>query len=240
MLQSYCALPRNNALELCTATPGSRKRLGDDGHARALHGEPSSKGRHAEIRQLRKKGNRRRGIATLWTAEALATLRAWWCADRRHVREPRCARGVRWTRQQPGLSAMRRLFCDQRAANEAGGANVARLCLGVAGHTAAGGTSSATVASAGSLSWSQDGDDGRGRRQRMLHPYTVAKIMVCLLCGAALLGWGLSRWCSRRQRRPRLEAVQAADELGEVVGSSAAARRRPAHSKRRWRGDSSV
>jgi hypothetical protein len=177
-------------------------------------------------------------------------LRAWWCADLRHAREPRCARGVRWTRQQPGLSAMRRLFCAQSLPTNSTGAAAARLCLGATG--AAGAAVYEGSASASSADVYSDevpsrlrsgggiaGSGGRSRRQYSCSKWCVLKLMVGLLALAAFVGWSVRHHLIGRRAALKAHAadVHVAEELpppamtpaleeGVVSGSGAAARRR--------------
>lgn len=234
MLRSFCALATSRRLEVCTnrahttPAPQRRRRPAQNG-ARAGKGKGKGKskgGVHAPASTGRAVNKRRRhsggprGIAALWTPEALALMRAWWCADRRHTREPRCARGVRWTRQQPGLSAMRRLYCAQNAAplssstsvpNASKSTPTMRLCLGSEGAAGAAvyeGSSAGTdvygtiVPSELRSGGGTAGVGGNGRARRPTHVVrqsTVLKLMIAMLALAALIGWKARHHCIGRR-----------------------------------------
>ena len=161
-------------------------------------GSSSSGGKDLSARKKKKK----RGIAVLWSADVLSLLRAWWCADRRHMREPRCSRGVRWTRQQPGLSAMRRMFCAQPQHRNSTSGGIMRLCRrrkgfvegglpdGAGGSGSAGGSGAYELSSGG-----RAGVGGGGTRlRRALRASTVLKLMLALLGCALLAGWKMRHW----------------------------------------------
>lgn len=122
MLRGFCALATSKGLKVCAAktqrnqkNAPRKKQQQQQRNRRQGNGQNwRSKGQSSPPAQRQ---NKKRGMAVLWTTNNLSLLRAWWCADRRHQREPRCARGVRWTRQQPGLSAMRRLYCATQNAD---------------------------------------------------------------------------------------------------------------------------
>ncbi len=198
MLRQFCAIESNAQLEVCSGTaPGAaagkpaRRRM----HSKQKRGGGGGSGSKKQAKGGGG-GRGRKGMAQLWTPETLQVLRTWWCAERRHGREPRCSRGLRWTRQQPGLSAMRRLFC---AKSERGGPHVARLCLGAPGVApAAVGMSRSERRQALPQLAKNAAALVHGRPRRGLRPSTVNKIMGVLLVFAALFGWMLSRAWARR------------------------------------------
>ena len=269
MLHGWCALTTSAGLDLCSSGNGqgrrrhnnkkkSKKRHGSGGSnnkgttagdaAAELtggggsssssgggSGDGSSSGGGKQVARQKK-----RGIAVLWNAESLSLLRAWWCADRRHMREPRCSRGVRWTRQQPGLSAMRRLFCAQQMPSNATGDGIARLCLGRAAQqqraaVAAGGSSSTGTGSSGDFTLSSGGRAGVGgggtRQRRPLKASTVFKLMLALLGLALLCGWRVRHFLIAKRARVEgdSDGMQTASRLSDQVVSAGAATRR------RWR-----
>jgi len=244
MMQHFCAEQGHVRLLVCTDSMPTEMLLL---HASWKHGSSgfSGSGTKGVQRQVvAGRGGGRKGMAVLWTADTLNVLRTWWCADRRHAREPRCARGVRWTRQQPGLSAMRRLFCAQ---SKKGGSNVARLCLGAPGvPPAAVGLSRAERLQALPALSKNVAALVHRRPLHGIRPATVNKIMLAMLVLSALCGCAFSRLCHRRQHRgdsggswlclfgrargthSTIEPVQfvAAEELKDFVVSGSAARRR--------------
>lgn len=209
MLRQFCSIESNALLEVCTSASSD-----------AAAGRPNRRRMHSKNRRLGRgggggkrgsgrgngRGNGRKGMAQLWTPETLQWLRTWWCAERTHAREPRCSRSVRWTRQQPGLSAMRRLYC---ASSERGGAHVAKLCLGAPGVAPAvvglsrserRTTLPALAKNAAALV--------HGRPRRWLRPGTASKLIIALLVLAgASFGWMISRAWARRAARAKAAAA---------------------------------
>ena len=266
MLRGFCALVTSRGLEVCAGARRRRDVKSKTQQARRRGGAGARSGAAAPAVGVRTGGDRspavkprhgKRGIALLWTAESLSLLRAWWCADVRHTREPRCARGVRWTRQQPGLSAMRRLYCAQ---SEATNSSVPRLCLGVEGVAGAavyegsssyegsimsskaaarigsyiyGATVPSQLRSGGGIAGS-----GGARRPppRLIRQSTVIKLMIGMLLCAALMGWKARHHLVGRRAQtfvfhasgpPPASSEPTSDECYAVSGAGAAARRRP-------------
>ena len=257
MLRGWCALATSAGLDLCIVASGGK--VSRSRHNTGRHRKSSSKGAESgssssKVLAERRKKKKKRGIAVLWSAEALALLRAWWCADRRHMREPRCSRGVRWTRQQPGLSAMRRLFCAQQdmdgsLRNSTGtGDAVGRLCLGRAAVIAAavhGAAAAAQGGGSGAFQLSSGGRAGVGgggmRQRRVLRASTVVKLMLVLLACALVTGWKMRHLITGKRQRQQSDhsSTQTAEgwegcRYSEgIVGGDSAARRR--HTPKRAR-----
>ena len=191
MLRGWCALSSSAGLEICSShrqkklrkkTGGGRGGGGGGGH---------------------EQNSRARGIAVLWTPESLSLLRTWWCSNRRRMREPRCLRTVRWTRQQPGLSAMRRLFCAQQASASRNATSLLsserakRLC-----HSRAGASTAADTSSAG-LSATDFFTLQPKQRGRYVRTSIVYKFVFGLLCMGLVVGWKIRQWWSRKKARAR-------------------------------------
>ena len=225
LMRQFCVLPSSTRLDVCdsaaagaaaTAEESSsdkkpvRRRMNSQKQQTKRGGGGGGKKQQQQQQKGMAKGNGRKGISVLWTTDTLQVLRTWWCADRRHAREPRCSRGVRWTREQRGLSAMRRLFCAQ---SERGGANVAKLCLGAPGVAAAAvGMSRGDRRARTELPALKKNAAAlvHGRPRRGLRPSTVNKIMFGLLVLAGLTGWVLSRAVHRKPRQASVRAAAAA------------------------------
>jgi hypothetical protein len=234
MIQSFCALPANSALSLCETDGGDTVQQRLVGARRRALSRRHTGGHAAKLRKG--KGGGRTGVAKLWTSDTLAILRGWWCSDRKHVRESRCSRGVRWTRQQPGLGAMRRMYCEQRAANAPNSATVVRLCHGIPRNTAELGASGGTrTTGTVSLKSSASSGGNRQRRPAALRKWTVLRIMLGLLVLAVVLGCTCARcWQARRHGKLRKTGIHLPVEA-EVIGIPFVRRRVPR--QKRMRGD---
>ena len=255
MLSGFCALATNRRLEVCVANrvrtkqrqKQQQKRPRPRKTSKKSHEEYDGKNPHAKraapaaapVRRAQPPA-KKRGIAKLWTTDNLAILRAWWCADQRHAREPRCARGVRWTRQQPGLTAMRRLFCVMREGGGASGekadasakkSKATKLCLGPP-PAGVGGRAVYEGSSVGADYGNEMPDElrsgggiagyGASRRQRptyLVRPATVVKLMLALLVLALFIGWKARTYCVGAPVGKR-----AADAAGAAAAGGAAAR----------------
>ena len=241
MWLAFCSLSRSRHFSLCTP---------QQGFTRLPRHKSNTK--HPTSGLL---ARRRKGIAVLWTAETLSLLRAWWCSDRKHARDHRCSQGIRWTRQQPGLSAMRRLFC---AKNPEGHAASILICHGIPGVAPAvhGGNHQSIPTLTRNAAALVHGRPRRGLRSR-----TVSMLMVGLLAAAALVGWSFARsvhvhiirgsssnWCCCSGAHAQIRAAKRDDchgyssksytndaPLGEREYWSATARRRLGRLKRQRR-----